>query len=84
MLLVEDDADLPHVTAAVLTTLGARVSVVDSTGVELFADDDTSTSANHAAGTTLTSTSPTAPGDAFVYRLRTSGTFAIRVGKTTS
>lgn len=60
-----------------------RVSVVDSTGVELFADDDTSTSANHAAGTTLTSTSPTAPGDAFVYRLRTSGTFAIRVGKTT-
>lgn len=57
------------------------MSLVDATGT-LLTVDDTNTSISRTANTSLTATSPTAPGEGLVYRARATGTYAVRVGKT--
>lgn len=60
------------------------VSLVDSTGAVLLTVDDTSDQTTNFTKTTgsLTASTPKFPGEGLTYRARTSGTYGIRVGKT--
>jgi hypothetical protein len=60
------------------------VSLVDSTGAVLLTVDDTSDQTTNFTKTTgsLTASTPKFPAEGLTYRARTSGTYGIRVGKT--
>lgn len=67
----------PDRTTPILT---AELRVLDQSGATLFEINDTSTTLSTTAGSSLTSTSPSAPGDAAVFRAPYTGTFYVRVG----
>ena len=70
--------------AGTTATFNLALSLVDSSGAILQTSDDSSTTVtlttNPDAG--LTATVPSVPGDALVYRARSTGTYGIRIGKT--
>lgn len=70
--------------AGTTASFNLTLNLFDSTGALLVSGDDSSTTVtlapNPDAG--LTAITPTVPGDALVWRARSTGTYALRVGKT--
>lgn len=78
------DAVPDRTDAGTTATFNFTLTLVDSTGATLLAVDDTSNTVtlttNPDGG--LTAVVPTVPAEAIVYRARTTGTYGLRVGKT--
>lgn len=69
--------------AGTATSWNLTLTLVDNTDTVVLAVDDTSTSSTVGPTTgNLTASTPTFPAEGLVYRVRTSGTYGLRVGKT--
>ncbi|MFT3711239.1 MAG: IPT/TIG domain-containing protein [Archangium sp.] len=66
------------------STFNYAMSLLDSNDATLLRVDDTSTNTvtTGPINNTLTSTTPSFPGEGLVYRIRTTGTYGIRIDKT--
>ncbi|MFO0599593.1 MAG: IPT/TIG domain-containing protein [Myxococcaceae bacterium] len=66
-------------------TANLNVALLDSAGAVIIAEADSATSVTTTVATgSLTSTTPTVPGDSLVYRARTSGVYYARVTRVST